>query len=174
MNIEVTTAQVEERPILRHLMELYQYDFSEFDGSDIGPSGLFEYPYLDHYWVEPDRSPFLVRVNGYLAGFVLVTRYNYLTGLKDAWVLAEFFIMRKYRHQGIGQHTACLIFDRFVGNWQVAQITENHAATEFWRKVIARYTRNNYQEHNLDNENWHGLVQAFSSPPFQVQPPPKR
>ena len=60
-----------------------------------------------------------------LAGFVLVARYNYLTGLKDAWVLAEFFIMRKYRHQGIGLQAACLIFDRFVGNWQVAQITEN-------------------------------------------------
>jgi predicted acetyltransferase len=165
MNINVTTAKIEERPILRHLMELYQYDFSEFDRSDIGPLGLYEYPYLDHYWLEPDRSPFLVRVNGYLAGFVLVTRYNYLTGFKDAWVLAEFFIMRKYRYQGIGQHTACLIFDRFVGNWQVAQITENTAATEFWRKVITRYTRNDYQEHNLDNENWSGPVQTFTSPP---------
>ena len=69
MDIDVTTAKVEERPILRQLMELYQYDFSEFDGSDIGPLGLFEYPYLDHYWVEPDRSPFLVRVNGYPGRF---------------------------------------------------------------------------------------------------------
>ncbi len=168
MDIDVTTAKFEERPILRHLMELYQYDFSEFDGADIGPLGLFEYPYLDHYWVEPERSPFLVRVNGHLAGFVLVARYNYLTGLKDAWVLAEFFIMRKYRHQGIGLHTACQIFDRFVGNWQVAQITENRAALAFWRKVITRYTRNNYREQNLDNENWRGPLQTFTSPPFQA------
>jgi predicted acetyltransferase len=143
MNIEVEPAAIEERPILRHLMELYQYDFSEFDGSDIGPLGLFDYPYLDHYWVEADRSPFLVRVDCRLAGFVLVARYNYLTGVKDAWVLAEFFIMRKYRHQGLGEHTACQIFNRFPGNWQVAQITENTAATAFWRKVIARYTHNN-------------------------------
>jgi predicted acetyltransferase len=168
MNIEVSPATFEERPILRNLMELYQYDFSELDRSDIGPLGLFEYPYLDHYWVEPDRSPFLVHVNGYLAGFVLVMRYNYLTALKDAWVMAEFFIMRKYRHQGLGQHTACLIFDRFVGNWQVAQITENHAATAFWRKVIARYTHDNYQEHNLDNDNWRGPIQTFTAPPLQA------
>ena len=142
MDIDVTTAKVEERPILRHLMELYQYDFSEFDGSDIGPLGLFEYPYLDHYWVEPERSPFLVRVNGYLAGFVLVARYNYLTGLKDAWVLAEFFIMRKYRHQGIGRHAACQVFDRFVGNWQVAQIAENRRR----HYILAQGYRPLYQE----------------------------
>jgi predicted acetyltransferase len=168
MNIKVTPATIEERPILRHLMELYQYDFSEFDGSDIGPLGLFDYPYLDHYWVEADRSPFLVRLEDYLAGFVLVARNNYLTGVKDTWVLAEFFIMHKYRHQGLGEHTACQIFDRFPGNWQVAQITENTAATAFWRKVIARYTHNNYAEQDLDNENWRGPIQTFTSPPIQA------
>jgi hypothetical protein len=99
MNIEVAPATIAERPILRHLMELYQYDFSEFDGADLTPIGLYDYPYLDHYWVEPERSPFLIRVDGNLAGFVLVARYNYLTRLKDNWVMAEFFIMRKYRHQ---------------------------------------------------------------------------
>ena len=88
LNIYVSPATVAERPILRHLMELYLYDFSEFDGADIGILGLYEYPYLDHYWVEPERSPFLVRVNGSLAGFVLVARYDYLSGQKDCWVMA--------------------------------------------------------------------------------------
>ncbi len=37
LTIDVSPARVEERPVLRHLMELYQYDFSEFDGSEIGP-----------------------------------------------------------------------------------------------------------------------------------------
>ncbi len=149
-------------------MELYQYDFSEFDGSDLGPMGLYDYPYLDHYWVEPDRSPFLVRVNSNLAGFVLVARYNYLTGLKDGWVLAEFFILRKYRHQGVGEYVAHYIFDQFPGNWQVAQITENTGAVAFWRKVIARYTLNNFHEHALNNDHWCGSVQAFVSPPYPV------
>jgi predicted acetyltransferase len=165
VNIEVSPASVEERPVLRHLMELYQYDFSEFDGADTSALGLYDYPYLDHYWVEPERSPFLVRVNGSLAGFVLVARYNYLTGMKDTWVMAEFFIMRKYRHQGIGEHTARFIFNQFPGAWQVGQIVENSAAIAFWRKVISRYTSGNYTEYTLDNDNWHGPVQAFTSPP---------
>lgn len=163
MHIEVSPATVLERPILRHLMELYQYDFSEFDGADTGPLGLYDYPYLDHYWVEPERSPFLVRVDGNLAGFVLVARYNYLTGLKDTWVMAEFFIMRKYRNQGVGEQVACRIFDQFPGAWQVGQIMENPAATAFWRKVIASYTHDNFQEHILNNDNWRGPIQAFIS-----------
>jgi predicted acetyltransferase len=170
INFEVAPAVIEERPLLHHLMELYLYDFSEFNGSDIGPLGLYEYPDLDNYWVEPDRSPFLVRVENYLAGFVLVARYNYLTGSKDTSVLAEFFIMRKFRHQGLGEITACKIFDQFPGNWQVGQITENTGATEFWRKVIDRYTHSNYHELYLDNDNWRGPVQFFSSPPIEISP----
>jgi predicted acetyltransferase len=164
MNIEVTPASVNERPILRHLMELYQYDFSEYDNADVSPMGLFDYPYLDHYWVEPERTPFLVRVNGNLAGFVLVARFNYLTGLKDTWVMAEFFILRKYRRKGIGEHVARFIFDQFPGAWQVGQIYENKSATTFWRNVINRYTQGDFQERELNNENWRGPIQIFISP----------
>jgi predicted acetyltransferase len=94
-----------------------------------------------------------------------VARYNYLTGLKDGWVIAEFFILRKYRHKGVGEYIARTIFDQFTGNWQVAQITENIAATAFWRKVIARYTLDNFQEYDLDNDHWRGPIQTFTSPP---------
>ena len=34
-------------------MELYRYDFSEFDGADVGSHGEYGYRYLDHYWAEP-------------------------------------------------------------------------------------------------------------------------
>ncbi len=163
MNIEVSHASVQERPILRHLMELYQYDFSEFDGADVSALGLYDYPYLDHYWVEAERAPFLVRVDGKLAGFVLVARYNYVTGGKDTWVMAEFFIMRKYRRLGVGEKVAGQIFDLFPGEWQVGQINENVAAIAFWRKVIAGYTQGNYQEIVLNNDNWRGPVQTFHS-----------
>lgn len=168
MNIQVTPASLLEKPILRHLMELYQYDFSEFDATDLGPLGLYDYPYLDHYWVEPERSPFLVRVDGKLAGFVLVARYNYLTGNKDCWVMAEFLILRKYRRQGIGEHVARQIFDQFPGPWQVSQTNENPVAIAFWRKVINRYTQGGFQEHLLNNQIWHGPVQAFLSGPPQA------
>ena len=160
----ISLASISEEPILRNLMELYLYDFSEFDGADLEPNGLFGYPYLDLYWVEENRHPFLIRKDGKLAGFVLVSRHNYLGGEPDCWVIAEFFIMRKYRKRGLGELVAHQIFNRFPGNWQVGQITENSCATIFWLKVIHRYTAGKYQEVVLDSEDWRGPVQIFSSP----------
>jgi predicted acetyltransferase len=49
--------------------------------------------------------------------------------------MAEFFILRKYRHQGIGARAAWELFDRFPGRWEVFEIIENTAAQEFWRKA---------------------------------------
>jgi predicted acetyltransferase len=72
MNIEVQQASLEDKAILRNLLELYAYDFSEFDQCDVDAHGLFGYNRLDHYWTEPGRYPFLVRVEGKLAGLVLV------------------------------------------------------------------------------------------------------
>lgn len=171
MNIEITKATIEERPVLRHLMELYLYDFSEFDHADPGPSGLYEYPFLDHYWIEQERTPFLVRADDKLAGFVLVTRYNYLTRLKDNWVIAEFFVLRKYRRKGIGDLVARFIFDLFPGAWQVGEIFENKPAIAFWRNVIAHYTHGKFQEYQLDDDNWHGPIQTFISPSSSSQNP---
>jgi predicted acetyltransferase len=169
MEIDVHIATPTEKPILRNLMELYLYDYSEFDGADPGPDGLYGYPYLDQYWMEKDRYPFLIRKDGKLAGVVLVTRYNYLSGELDHWVIAEFFIMRKYRSGGVGEFAAQQIFDRFPGDWQVGQINENVSATVFWRKVIQRYTGGKFQEVLLDNERWRGPVQIFSSPGVTIE-----
>jgi predicted acetyltransferase len=165
MTLSIVTASKRKRPILRRLMELYLYDFSEFDHADIGPQGLYNYFYLDQYFTDPNRHPFLLRVNDRWAGFVLVTRHNYLTLELDTWVIGEFFIMRKYRRQGFGEVAACQIFDRFPGPWQVGQIQANKPAIAFWRKVVARYTGGQYLEHLLNDNRWYGPVQTFYSPP---------
>ena len=94
----VSKASIEEKPILRNLMELCQHDSSEFNGEDVGEHGLFTYRYLDHYWTEPGRFPFIVRVSGKLAGFAFVRAIG-----ENKHSIAEFFIMRKYRRRGAGQ-----------------------------------------------------------------------
>jgi len=162
MNIEIKKASIEEKSILRNLLELYQYDFSEFDGSDIDEHGLFGYKYLDHYWTEDNRYPFIIRVNGKLAGFVLV-RDLINTDNTITHCISEFFIMRKYRRQGIGKTVAQKVFDMFPGYWSVAQIEQNIPAQNFWRKVISEYTKGNYREIYQNDDNWVGPIQLFLS-----------
>ncbi len=53
-------------------MQLYLYDFTEFTGDDIDNNGFYPYVYLDRYWDEPGRFPFLIQVDEKVAGFVLI------------------------------------------------------------------------------------------------------
>ena len=72
MEFELVAATEDDKPVLRRLVELYRYDFSEFDQADVDVHGEYGYRYLDHYWTEGSRAPFLFRVNGRWAGFALV------------------------------------------------------------------------------------------------------
>jgi predicted acetyltransferase len=127
--VEVVAARVRDKPIVRRLLELYLHDFSVFTGADVDARGLFGYDYLDVYWTEPDRAPFLFRVERHWCGFALVR-----TG--DPHDMAEFFVMRKYRRSGVGITAAREVFARFPGRWQVRQMRANVDATTFWRRAI--------------------------------------
>ena len=128
-SVEVVEAAIAEKSVLSRLLELYQHDFSEYVDADVDAHGRYGYQYLDHYWTEPDRHPFLFRVDGRWAGFALVR-----AGTPHD--MAEFFVMRKYRRLGVGVQAARALFARFPGEWQVRQVKQNGAATIFWREAI--------------------------------------
>ncbi|QQG43795.1 MAG: GNAT family N-acetyltransferase [Candidatus Daviesbacteria bacterium] len=161
MKIELVTVRDEEKHILANLLELYEYDFSEFSNSDLDENGRYGYKYLDNYWQEENRHPFFIKVDDKLAGFVLVNKHTYLSD--DANAIAEFFILKKYRRGGIGSNAAKQIFDMFPGKWEVTQTNQNKDAQKFWNKVVNEYTNGNYKEVVLDNEKWKGPVLTFDN-----------
>ena len=121
---------------MRQLLELYCYDFSEYTQADINAHGFYDYKYLDYYWTEKNRWAYFIKVNNKYAGFVLVNTDCFLNQLEGAKTIAEFFVLRKYRRQGIGKTAAHLTFDKFPGKWEVAQHPDNKASIKFWNKVI--------------------------------------
>ena len=171
MDIAVTAAPITEKPVIERLLELYIYDYSEFMGWDVDGEGRFGYRYLDNFWTEDNRFPFLVRVDGIIAGFALVTILE-----KDGAPetdMSEFFVMRKYRRQGVGRIAAATLFDRFPGQWRVRQILANVPAQAFWRSVIGAYTNGDYGESTTDRH----VIQTFRAgdpakpiPPSQGHP----
>lgn len=162
MNIKLQPASLTDKPVLRNLLELCQHDYSEYNHEDVDEHGLFGYKYLDHYWTEPDRYAFLIQADSKLAGFVLVRAI----GPRDVpltYSIAEFFIMRKYRRQGVGKQVAWSIFDQFPGEWQIYQEPGNLPAQHFWRRIIHEYTQGNYTDENLQTGEWDGPCQKFFS-----------
>jgi predicted acetyltransferase len=130
MDVDVAPAGEAEKPVVRRLLELNSHEFSAFDGRDLGPHGEYGYRYLDHYWIDAeDRHPFLVRVDGALAGCALVR-----AGSPHRF--GEFFVVRKYRRSGVGTTAARQLFARFPGEWLVEVVAGNDAAVRFWRRTI--------------------------------------
>jgi predicted acetyltransferase len=163
MRVEVVDAEPKEKRVLERLLQLYSYDFSEFTNDDVDAAGLFEEEQLDRWWSEAGRHPFLVRVDGQLAGLALVREQSAFTGDTDVTDMVEFFIMRKYRRQGAGAAAATRLFDLFPGRWEVRQIAANTPAQAFWRKVIGDYTGGRYEERFVESEQWHGPYQSFDT-----------
>lgn len=164
--IELHPAHIEDKTILRHLLELYAYDFSEIDSADVDEHGLYGYHRLDHYWTEEGRSPFLVRVSGKWAGLALVREVTLAEG-RPAHSIAEFFIMRKYRRQGVGQIVAQRLFDMFPGAWEIGQMAANLPAQAFWRAVIADYAGDRFEE--MRRADWDGPLQVFETADKQTK-----
>ena len=160
MKIEITEATLDDKPVLRRLLEFKDYELSPFDNSDVNEHGEFGYRYLDHYWTEEGRHAFLVRVDGQLAGFAMVTTHHYTPDAQFS--MAEFLIMRRFQKQGVGTAVAIDIFSRFPGTWEIQQLRKHAGAQQFWRKTISNFTSDNFRELDGCGE-WDGPIQVFES-----------
>ncbi|MDT5268760.1 MAG: hypothetical protein QOH49_946 [Acidobacteriota bacterium] len=139
MDVEVIPALPEQEAILANLLELYAHDFSEFVDLTLGPDGRFGYKHLHLYWEEPGRYPFIIMVDGHLAGFVFVRRGSEISTDPDIWDMAEFFVVRGLRRLGVGMKAALEIWTKFPGRWEVRVIDRNQKASEFWRRAINEF-----------------------------------
>ena len=167
VNVKLIKVAESEKSVLRNLMELYAYDFSEFDGEDVNEHGLFGYTYFDYYWTEETRDPFFVKVDGRLAGFILVNEYCYVAKEPRTKSIAEFFIMRKYRRKGIGKLAARQVLDKFPGKWEVIQHGGNQPSIRFWEEVIHEYTDGDFAREKAKTEWWEGQALIFDNSNIQ-------
>jgi predicted acetyltransferase len=158
MQVSVELAPIEQKLVLRNMLQLYIHDLSEFGGFDLDAHGLYGYRYLDFYWVEDGRYPFLVRVDDQLAGFVLIRTEYVASDLR--YGVAEFFIMRKYRRHGIGTTVMRHVVEQFPGQWSLAVDLRNTAGLPFWHKVVGAITDGRCTERPGDSA--HRIVLEFS------------
>lgn len=147
MDLRIVAIPKEDKEVLHHLMQFYCYDFSEFIDVNVEDDGLYgKYPNLEDYWVDVNnRFPYMIKLEGKLAGFVLV-RYIESEDRPAYYSIAEFFIMKKYRRLGLGKATAIQVFDTHKGKWEVFQLEKNVPAQLFWTDVIRQYTSGSFTD----------------------------
>ena len=151
MPADVTIDPIDEatRPLVERLWQFYRHDLSEFRGLH-GPwgvrgtlpaeDGTFNDRGLQPFLADdPGRAAYLFRRDGSPAGFALVQ-------LDEPLMLAEFFVARGARGQGIGRAAALALFERHPGTWEIAFQENNVAAARFWRRLCAEVARDGVVE----------------------------
>lgn len=130
--LRVIAAQEADRQTVANLIQLYLYDMTDEGVWPVGADGLYEYDFLERFW----RYPYLLHVDGELAGFALVVDECPLTGEKPCWFMAEFFVLRGYRRNGIGRRAVAELLGRHPGRWHVAVMGSHPKADAFWDQVL--------------------------------------
>jgi len=150
LNIKIISATKDHMPVIQNMARFYAYDLSKSCGFyelydwSFPENGLYEAIDLSKYWEEPNRYPFLIRVDNEIAGFALINKIARLPNTD--WNMGEFFIVGKFQGKGIGKRVAFELFDKFPGQWEVMQMPPNTPAIKFWKKVIADYSHNQFDE----------------------------
>ncbi len=153
MKFDLVKVEKENKNVIYNLMQLYTYELSAYEDETakftILDSGLYVMSkYIDRYWQEESRHPYILKCNNELAGFVL-ERFNE----DNMNEIAEFFVMKKYRKMGAGTFMANKIFDIYRGKWEVRTLLKNEEAQKFWRNTIKNYTNNNFESKYIRNNS---------------------
>ena len=143
--LHIIEAKWEDRDTLMNLLEKYLYEFSQWEKTDVDENGLYGYEYLDCYFEEEHRYPYLFMAEGKIAGFALISDYPEVPEEGTDFCLSEFFILHKYRRQGYGREAVFQLLDKHHGKWQLKRHPHNLASVFFWNKVIDAYTGGNYR-----------------------------
>lgn len=138
--VELIEVSESEKSVLFNIFEKYFYEFSQWEKADVEDDGLYHYEWLDCYFTEENRFPYLIKVDGKLAGLVMVSDYPEVPDVPTDFCLSEFFVMHKYRRCGVGRKAVFQVLDKHHGKWQLKCHPHNIASVKFWNTVINEYT----------------------------------
>jgi predicted acetyltransferase len=151
MDVTLHEATTADLPAVKNLVPYYIYDMSEHMGWPCTADGRFDgCDDLESYWSARGKHAFVLRAADELAGFVLILADN--PDPQIDYSITDFFVLRKFRGQGVGQRIAHELFNRFRGRWKVEQFAKNKPAVAFWHKVIDRYTRGDFKQSAGDSQ----------------------
>ncbi|MBA3660946.1 MAG: GNAT family N-acetyltransferase [Gammaproteobacteria bacterium] len=151
-HIELIPATLADYSVIQNMGRFYVYDMSEYMGYEAGweipEDGLFECIDFKKYWQDEKSFPFIVRYKNEIAGFVIVDKKGSRVDID--FNMAQFFILRKFKHKGLGRYVAQQAFKKFPGTWEVMVMPGNEGAYRFWRSTIKNFTQNHFTEYTCN------------------------
>lgn len=144
MDAALKKATENRRDVLYRLLQYSLFEESLTDLNEMNDDALFNYPWFDAYFSEPEREAYFIydRESDKLLGFAMIN--TYLMQSETGHRIAEFMVLPKYRRKGIGTQAAAACFSLHPGLWEVRPALGSRQAYSFWQKAIQSYTGGRY------------------------------
>lgn len=119
----------------RKMLNEYLTELSEFDPDiKFDESGTPIYRWFDAYFIDKDRFPLYLVVDGEVAGLALIRELE-----DNLYEFAEFYVCPKFRKNGNGSYFAKSVTDLFDGEFTFATRFTNPRAIKFWTKFAGLF-----------------------------------
>ena len=99
MEVKLDKISLEEKQRLMNIFQLYMYEITRYLPMKLDDKGLYHYDYFDNYWTDPTYEPFFIKVDGEVAGFVLINENEAL--IKKIESMAESIILNKLKEGNV-------------------------------------------------------------------------
>ncbi len=144
---------------LQQLLELYQYDLSDIWHQEVDAEAKYGYD-LAHYQQSARFHAYLALMGSQPIGFALVAPAC-VTRADGCW-MEQFFILKRFRRNGLGKAFARYVLNSHPGAWEIGQMQANEAAHAFWRNVVYDVTDGQFTETQVTEGWWKGIVQQLN------------
>jgi predicted acetyltransferase len=135
MVVALQKVQESEKEMLRNLYSLYLHDLSKFTNNiKMGENGFFEYEDLHMFWKNDGITPYFIKVDQSIVGFLLLLERPFLKKEND-FGINDIFILNQYKGKGIGKQVIENLLEEKRGKYFVIELAKNVPAVSFWKKV---------------------------------------
>lgn len=139
MNVILQKAAPTEKNILRNLYSFYLHDLSAYSASlKTNSEGTFEFDAFDLIWEKEGLTPYFIKYNEELAGFLLLIEPP--LAKRADYSINDFFLFNQYRRKGIGEEALRILWDEKPGSYYIVQLSTNQKAVAFWKKIFQRFS----------------------------------
>ncbi|MGY3439384.1 MULTISPECIES: GNAT family N-acetyltransferase [unclassified Marinovum] len=150
MHVTLWKVDAAHKAQLRDMLRPYLLELGQYGNVDL------DYPYLDAYWVAPDRWPYMLDTDDMLdtndgpAGFALVNTHA-LSDRPLDFALAEFYVCPAFRGAGVGQRAVRALLATHPGVWELGIMRRNAPARAFWRQTLSKLTLASLERTEVDD-----------------------
>ncbi|KMK75793.1 GNAT family N-acetyltransferase [Alkalihalobacillus pseudalcaliphilus] len=161
MSLQLEPVHKKDKPILHNLYALFLHDISKYTNNlQINENGFFDYEDIHCFWDTEGISPYFIKIDQTLIGFLLLVERPFLKKQND-YGINDLFILNQYKGKGYGRMAVEKLFDEKKGQYFVIQVENNKPAVVFWRKVLQTSSLDlNEEKREIDGEQC--LIQTFT------------